>query len=163
MNNRGLHYIFIISCAMKIFKEIMIKKSKIFTKSKLVEAKRLLELLHRKESFCRKRQLSIFSVTSIFKITSFVVEERSNRFICLGFFYTEFENRGVQESFRVVTGLDEYLMATDFHLFSLNHYATVLLYWFRVFVLGNSTYSASNYSQLADYLLFVSTMLINKW
>ena len=99
----------------EILKEIMIKKSKIFTKSKLVEAKRLLELLYRKESFCRKRQLS-----------SFVVEERSNRFICLGSFYTE--NRGVQESFRVVTGLDEYLMAADFHLFSLNHYATVLLY-----------------------------------
>ena len=103
-----------------------------------------------------------FPATSIFKIISFVVEERSNRFICLGSFYTEFENRGVQESFLIVTGLDEYLMAADFHLFSLNHYATVLLYLFRVFVLGNSTYSASNYSQLADYLLFVSTMLINK-
>ena len=44
MNNRGLHCIFITSCAMKIFKEIMIKKSEIFTKSKVVEAKRLLEL-----------------------------------------------------------------------------------------------------------------------
>ena len=70
----------------------------------------------------------VFPVTSVFKIISFVVEERSNHFICLGSFYTEFENRGVQESFRVVTGLDEYLMAADFHLFSLNHYATVLLY-----------------------------------
>lgn len=54
MNNRGLYCIFIILCVMNIFKEIMIKKSKIFIKLKLVEVKRFFELLYRKELFCCK-------------------------------------------------------------------------------------------------------------